>query len=338
LCWALVKKAGMPASPEIGPAWKQVDQAGLDSPGPGAAPADLVSELAAAVDQTDWHALVTGMSDLAFVELLAESVASAMYWQPPDHVDRALAHPEVAALLRPVAHAVTGAPAARWWPSGIDLRAQQYIKPLGDDNDGPALSGAAGRLAAWRATADEQERSAATLPADPAAPYSGHWWSGPNWAGLVSTTRALPGFGPLQLAALEDWPGWTQVRCWPMTPSSEARIFEIAGPDDWVALVARYPLDVTKSRRHDWWRITRWDGAWLMPDYAAAASDYHALHLTVAGYLTTAGRALTVSDARCLLAGWSPDETYWLADVLTIGGSPSRFILDRSAQLGWRPA
>ena len=73
-------------------------------------------------------------------------------------------------------------------------------------------------------------------------------------------------------------------------------------------------------------------------DYAAASRDYDAVHLTAGGYLTTAGLALPVNGARCLLAGWDPDETYWLADVLTIAGSPVRWIPDDSAPLGWRPA
>ena len=309
----------------------------MDSPGPSADPTDLASELAAAVDQTDWRAVVAGMSDVALVEPLAESVTWAMYWQAPDHVDRALAHPALAATLRPVAHAVTDAPAARWWSSGIDAGAQQYVEPIRDGGEGPSLSGAADRLVIWLAATGEEERSAAGRPADPAAPHSGHWWSSPTWAGLVSTTRALPGLGPLQLYAMEDWPGWEDVRCWPVAiPRRPARICEITSPDDWTALVTRYPLEVTKSRRHDWWRVTGWAGTWLMPDYAAAAADYDAIHLTVSGYLTTAGRALAVNDARCLLAGWDPDKTYWLADCLTGGSPPARWIRDDSAHLGWR--
>lgn len=338
LCWELVEDAGSPANLAIGPAWKRVCEAQLHAPGPDVDHADLARELSVAVDQTDWRPVAAGMSDVALVEPLAESVTWAMYWQPPDDVDQALAVPEVAATLRPVARAVTGAPAARWWSSGIDPGTQQYVEPIRDGGDGFALSGAADRLATWRAAAHDEERSAAKLPADVTAPYSGHWWSGPNWTGLVSTTRSVPGFGPLQLAAAEDWPGWAEVRCWPMTPHAAARICEIAGPDDWVALVARYPLDVTNSRRHDWWRVTGWAGAWLMPDYAAASRDYDAVHLTAGGYLTTAGLALPVNGARCLLAGWDPDETYWLADVLTIAGSPVRWIPDDSAPLGWRPA
>ena len=253
LCWALVPGVGGSGQVRDYPAWQQVLSYSL-----AADPADLASELAAAVDQTDWAAFMADMSDLDLVEPLAESVTSAMFWQEPDLEDQALAHPEVADTLRPVAQAVTGAPAARWWSGGLDPAAQQYVESLLGNGEGPPLSGASSRLAGWRAATDEEERSAAERPADPAAPYSGHWWSSPAWAELANTTRALPGLGPLQLFAMEDWPGWAEVRCWPVAPDRPARIREITGPDDWVALVARYPLEVTKSRRHDWWRVTGW--------------------------------------------------------------------------------
>ena len=333
LCWALAAGMGDSGQRLGGPAWRQVQTDSLPSD-----PADLASELAAAVGQTDWASAAAGMSDLDLIESLAESVASAMPWQEPDTGDRALAHPEVADTLRPVARAVTSAPAARWWSSGLDPGTQQYVESLLRSDEGPPLTGAAGRLEKWLATEAEEERSAAERPTDPTAPYSGYWWSSPTWARLADTTRALPGLGPLQLFAMEDWPGWAEVRCWPVTPDRPARICEITGPDDWVALVARYPLEVTKSRRHDWWRVTGWAGPWLMPDYAAAAADYDAVHLPVGGYLTTAGRALAVNDARCLLAGWDPDQTYWLADVLAGVGPSVLWIRDDSVHLGWRQA
>jgi hypothetical protein len=72
------------------------------------------------------------------------------------------------------------------------------------------------------------------------------------------------------------------------SPERSPRIYEISGPDEWADLAGRYPLDVSKSRRHDWWRITRWAGTWLIPDFAAVAGDYDAVHLSVTGYLTTA--------------------------------------------------
>ena len=119
-------------------------------------------------------------------------------------------------------------------------------------------------------------------------------------------------------------------------PSPGSRIYEISGPGDWVQLVSRYPLDVTRSRRHDWWRVTGWSGRWLIPDFTAAAVDYDALHLSVIGYLTTAGRALPVGDARTMLAGWDPDKTWWLADVLSGDGRPERWAAQPNEPFSWR--
>jgi hypothetical protein len=331
LCWVVA--GGLPHQARIGPAWEQV----ISFDRLGAGPAELAGELAVAVARRDWAAVVAGMSEAELAGPLADSAGWAMYWQPPDGVDQALAYPQVAEALRPVARAVTGAPAARWWPGGPELGAQQYVEPVGAGRAGPALSGAARRLAAWLVAELGDERSAAARPPNPAANYSGHWWSAPCLSGLVSTTRALPGLGPLQLTAKEDWPGWSDVRCWPLTPRRPPRTWEITGPDNWVALVARYPLEVSKSRRHDWWRVTGRAGRWLIPDYAAAAADYDAIHLSVGGYLTTAGRALPVSDAGTLLAGWDPDETYWLADILDTAGPTLRWTSQDSPHPRWRP-
>jgi hypothetical protein len=330
LCWALAVDSGVLPGGRIGPAWDQATCTGqLD-----ADPPVLAGELAAAVAPGDWTAVLAAISEAGLAGALAESVTWAMYWQPPDDVDRALAHPEVAHALEPVACAVAGAPAARWWSTGLDLAAQYYVEPPVGDGTGPPLSGAADRLAAWRTEEQERERSAADLPSDPAANYGGNWWSTPATPGVASTTRALPGLGPLKLTAIEDWPGWTEVRCWPLSPSRAPRTWEISGPDAWAALVARYPLEVSRSRRHDWYRATGRVSRWLIPDYAAACADYDAIHLSAGGYLTTAGRALPAGDAHTLLAGWSPDETYWLADILTAAGPPHRWVWQDQA---WQP-
>ena len=99
------------------------------------------------------------------------------------------------------------------------------------------------------------------------------------------------------------------------------------------------PLDVSKSRRHDWWRVTGWAGRWLIPDYAAVAADWDAVHVTVAGYLTTAGIAIPVGDgARTMLAGWDPDATWWITDVLSFTSPPQDWRKDDQALLGWTQA
>jgi hypothetical protein len=116
------------------------------------------------------------------------------------------------------------------------------------------------------------------------------------------------------------------------------RVYEIHGPGQWTALVDRYPLDVSRSRRHNWWRITGWAGRWLIPDYTAVAEDWDAIHVSAAGYLATAGVALRAGDnARTMLAGWHPDATWWLRDVLSFSSSstPEVWRGDDRAPYGW---
>jgi hypothetical protein len=81
-------------------------------------------------------------------------------------------------------------------------------------------------------------------------------------------------------------------------------------------------LDVSLEKRHDWWRVTGHDGIWLIPDWEAVAADYDAAHLTALGYLTTAGRTLAAAGSHTVLAGWNPDESYWLNDVLSETAPP----------------
>lgn len=323
----------------------------------GAAPRQLAAELASSLATADLAGVAAATDELALWPLVEESVGYAMYWQAPDDLDQALANPEVAAALKPVAEALTTAPAARWWSSPVDPDRQVYIQFLqtqGADHASqqpPVLSGAAANLARWLAGVRDDESEAAKRPPDPEAPYSGQWWSAPITAAtLLSTTRSLPGLGAAGLTAYEDPFGWVSARCWPLRPSAGAGIYEVSSPDDWTALVARYPLDVSASKRHDWWRVTGRAGRWLIPDFAAVAEDYDAVHVTVGGYLTTAGRVLPAdrlgrSDgaaagvASTMLAGWSPDETYWLADVVNPAGLTSRWVLvPDSAPLSWQEA
>jgi hypothetical protein len=288
--------------------------------------AQLAEELATLVAAADLDAVAATTGDATLLGYVAEAVTWAMYWQSAHKWEQPLAADQIGAVLEPVARAVTAAPAARWWSEPIARSRQQYAQFLSRDGDfdmeTPALTGAADRLARWRAQVDEREQAAARLPSDPAANYSGWWWSTPTLAGLVCTTRSVPGLGALRLLLVEDSMGWPEAICWPLAPRPAAKVYEIRGPADWTAIVGRYPLDVTKSRWHDWFKVTGRAGTWLIPDYTAVAADYDGVHLTVGGYLTTAGRALPVDGAdpdgtaATMLAGWDPDLTYWLTDVL----------------------
>ena len=150
------------------------------------------------------------------------------------------------------------------------------------------------------------------------------------------TTRGLPALGAVRLVLVEDGLGWQSARCWPVAPADGARVYEVCGPGQWAELVDRYPLDVSKSRRHDWWRATGRAARWLIPDYAAVAADWDAVHVSVAGYLPTAGIAIPAGDgAYTMLAGWDPDATWWLNDVLSLTSPPEDWREDDQAPFGW---
>lgn len=305
LCWTLVE-------PQVaGTAWRRIPFEDRLPPS-----AELAAEIAATAD-----AVV--LDEGLLFEGLRGAVDWAWYWQEPDRVDRALALPDVRDALRSLARRVVAA-APAWWSEPVDLDRQRVVEWL-DLGITTSLSGAAGKLTAWRAATVEDELRAVDRPDDVRAPYSGHWWSTPALSGLPATTRALPELGAAGLALVEDGMGWDAARCRPVAPSGSPRIAEIGDAGAWVDLVARYPLDVTRSRRHDWWRATGVDGSWLVPDYAAVGADYDAVHLSVCAYVTGAGRALPVGAAHTVIAGWDPDQTWWLADQLAPSGEPEHW-------------
>ena len=290
-------------------------------------------------------------------EALQESVDRAMYWQPPDEVDSVLADVEVATVLAPVAAAVVRAAGSQWWTEPLEPGTQHAVGwPRGDAAlpDRPRTSGARTALEAWRESElAEEARAARERPADPRASWSGAWWSTPTLAGLVVTTRSRredrrSGAGisapldvPVRLTLVEDELGWKTARTWPVHPPRKATVYEVTGPDAWTALVERYPLDVSASKRHDWWRVTGWDGSWAMPDWAAVSTEFDAVHLTVDGYLSTAGRALPIDvpgpPARTVLSGWDPDATWWLTDVLPALGEATDWRRRDDEPPRWEP-
>jgi hypothetical protein len=323
LCWSLLDAGDDPR-------WDRVRDGAM-----AGSLARLIDELAASVTLTDLDSIAAETDELALLAALVQPVETAMYWQQPDDDDQALADQAVQEALLPVAQAVVAAPAGQWWPTPAAGDRQHYVEWLGEHDYSPALTGAASELAAWHSAIVEDERSARKRPKDPSASWSGYWWSTPAPSRLPSTTRSIPGIGAVGLALVEDGLGWRQARCWPMEPRADARIFEISGPDQWTHLVGRYPMNVSNSRRHDWWRATGRTGKWLIPDFSAVASDYDAVHVTVAGYLATAGRALPVDDAHTVLAGWGPDQTFWLTEVLTSSGPATAWVELDDGPFGW---
>lgn len=168
-----------------------------------------------------------------------------------------------------------------------------------------------------------ETRARGDRPSDPHANVSGEWWSTPP-RDLTRTTRSLGVEGPLGLRLVEDAFDWDRALVHPVEVPDTVNVYEVDGPHAWARLCGRFPLEVTASRRHDWFRTTGVAGRWVIPDWSRAAEEFDAIHLTVAGYLKTAGRAVAVTqDTASVLAGWDPDQTYWLTDV-TLGSIPAR--------------
>ena len=267
---------------------------------------------------------------------LAEAVNSACYWQEPDETDELLLKPPVLTALGEVANSLSGSLAAWLRPSSVALDRQCFVQWTDEHKlQPPSLTASAEKRARWKASTIADERQAADRPRDPAAHWSGRWWSTPALSDLVTTTRSITGLGATKLMLVEDSLGWKRALVWSLTPASGSRIYEISDPTAWTDLVARYPMDVSLSKRHDWWRTTGVDGPWLMPDWSAVGADYDGVHLTVTGYLTTAGRYLAVGQSGTVLAGWNPDETYWLNDVLRPGTAPSEWQSNESQPPTW---
>ncbi len=277
-------------------------------------------------------------------DAVAEAVGDAAYWQAPDADDVLLANPRIVDALRPIARSVVDSAVTSWWTDPLDPDDQFFVswsrkkkkKKKKARADPPLLTGAAERRAKWRADALAEERHATRhRPRKHEARIGSHWWSTPLFTGLVTTTPRLPNDVPAQLVFVEDPSGPDRAKVARLQPSRDARIYEVTEPSDFVDLVARYPMPMDRARRQEWFQTTGSRGPWLIPDWAAVGQDYDAVHLTVLGYLATAGRALPVLDQFTVLAGWEPSETWWLNDVLQQATEPTTWRLSKSGD--WRP-
>lgn len=288
---------------------------------------------------------IARLSEIDLLDALALATDFARYWQPPDEEDRMFACPEIVAALRPIARAVLATPHARWWNEAVDLAGQRYVEkfhPRWGWSELPLhIHRAAGHLERWRADALATERRfREDQAADPDRRVSGEWWSTPVVAGTTDTSRTREGLGAVELLLEEDDNSdGAQARVWPVRVHGTPRVYEITDPSDWAHLVDAYPFPVPASRRSDWYATTGEHHDWFIPDWAAVAADYDAVHLTVVGYLTTPGIAIPLAahPGATVLAGWNPDAAIWLRnDFLTIDDDPTDWHRYRDGP--WEPA
>ncbi|GAA1161570.1 hypothetical protein [Nesterenkonia sandarakina] len=297
-------------------------------PAPQRTPVDV----AAALDDTD---LADSTEDLLrFV--LGDVVAFARYWQEPEGSDLLAATAELRDPLLRVATHILASPAAAWWDQDVELHDQACVQ--WPDIPGFELAGEPPTvLLSWREEQDSMEHRALRVRrADPTANWSGEWWSRPPERLL----RSVPRFSdqaPVVLYLVEDGFGWETAhtrRLWiPRSP----RVFEVHTSEDWAQLCRDFPLEVTGEKRHDWYRTTGRSGRWVIPDWQAVAQQYDGVHLSVAGYLSAAGRAIDIdidAETASVIAGWNPGETWWLTAGPGLGTELTHWQFEES--LHWR--
>lgn len=277
-----------------------------------------------------------GITVAQVLQSLDRVVKGASYWQPPSDIARVLAEPESRNLLLPVAIAVVRA-RPQWWlaPGALTQHYVQWIASTTvPGTDPPSLTGSAAGLQRWRESIAAEEGNTPLV-----ANWTGRWWSVPALSDVPATTPAIPGNGPAGLRLVEDPLPWTAVRTYPLKAAEGARIYEIREARSWQNLVSAYPLEVTRSRGRSW-AVSSGDAEadtwlWAIPDWQAVARDYDGVHLSVAGYLRTAGSVLDAAGVKTMLAGWAPAETWWLNDVLTPAGEPVNWTAAPGGQ-GWQ--
>ncbi|MET4062040.1 hypothetical protein ABIB35_003619 [Arthrobacter sp. UYP6] len=250
----------------------------------------------------------SGLNDDLIRPALERAVSTAMYWQPPDGEDVLAALPIIREALVPLATRVMATPSMQ--RSAQPRQTEQWaIDWRGPDDPAPLDQNPQQRLAQWgrniRADEIRWKESARGLDSN----WSGDWWSIP--LGLVGTVGRIPG----GLNLIEDSLGWEDATAIPVRGAG--RTYEIHTADDWTALCRKFPLEVTASRRNDWFHVTGRDGRWLIPDWERVAGEWDAVHLSTLGYLSSAGRALHLDEEwASVIAGWDPDRTIWLTDVV----------------------
>lgn len=274
-------------------------------------PTASVEDVAEALAAATWPALRP--RDLLVA--LDRAVASARYWQEPDGEDVLASTPVVRAALAPVAELIAGSLHTGWWSEPCAPSAQWSV--VWHEDGRPDLE-RAGASRTWRGG---MPRSWPTRRAPGEMRLRIRGRTSPARGGQRRRRRCRARPGPC--AALDpSGCGWSRtpwesatVRRVPVAGGSG--VIEIDGPEAWAGLCRRFPLDVTASRRHDWYRTTgRGEGTWVQPNWASVAREADAVHVSVAAYLTTAGRALPVADGvSTVLAGWDPDATIWLTGL-----------------------
>lgn len=253
-------------------------------------------------------------------DCLSISVDMARYWQEPDGRDVLAATEEMNVPLQRVAKHLATSPHTGWWGERVAESSQWAIEWDGEPPSTRATDPISVLRVARQREIEEEHIARRERPKDPRANWSGNWWSRPDWE-LPSSAGELFDGSPAKLWFVEDSLGWQRAEVQRLGISPGLHVYEIDTAEAWAQLCARFPLDVTAQKRHDWFRTTGRVGSWVIPDWAKVAEHYDAVHLQVRAYLSAAGTSIAVDEhTASVIAGWAPDQTYWFTPNVRFQG------------------
>ncbi len=177
--------------------------------------------------------------------------------------------------LRNLARAILARPETAWWFAPIDLEAQwRILRP--DSNVGPeGLVAPASPPTNWELYAQKPATTSysSTVVGDTCSILAA-------MEHLAGDFRPVPPIGRLRLRA-----------------SSQARVFEVDGPQAWRQLATRYPSHNEQGL--------------IVPDWGLFAEEWDAVHLTLGGLLTAEQVRIGIAE-RTELQGWAAEQTAWV--------------------------
>jgi hypothetical protein len=221
---------------------------------------------------------------------VAEAIAQTEIWRT-DHHERILEILRRGRRLRDLARAVLEEPGAGWWFQPINLEQQLWAWPQ-NWGSGPDPSRIRSR-----------DESPAWLERYEQKPHT--VWTSTLIDGTACLLETIDGgAGDWDV---RDYP----IACWKMTANAAARVYEIAGPEDWHALCLQYPVEVGgKAALH---LEKTWPGEdRLTPDWQAFAKDWDGVHLSLGGLLTAAQVVNRTPEGWSVQWGWECELTVWL--------------------------
>lgn len=125
---------------------------------------------------------------------------------------------------------------------------------------------------------------------------------------LWTSTRTTPSITPWLDHGENQAAG--EVHPWAVEAPPDARVAEIHSPANWAALVRQHPCAspgvIFTGAKHPPASAYRLD-----PDWASAARDWDAVHLSVGGWLTAHDVPYEAQGVMTELRGWDMESTVW---------------------------